>query len=235
MLQHADYQEDPWGRFVRTFLSLSTLMYGGRRSAGREAARLREVHRAFKGVDGQGRRYHALHPEAYAWVHATLVKGAVDAHETFGRPLPPDLLGEYYRELREVGRMLGLSDHHLPADWTAFLAYYDATVADRLEDNQAVRDVLDSVREPAKPSRLLPDRVWRPVASLAGRRAYLITVGTLPVRLRERLGLPWTDEEQRRLRRHARVIRTVMAVVPPPLRCAPALTMARWNTRRVTP
>lgn len=232
VLEHSDYKNDPWGRLVRTFLSLSTLIYGGPSAAKAEADRLREMHRTFRGVDVKGRRYHALNPEAYAWVHATLVKGAVDAHEMFGRPLPSQLLTEYYRELRQVGRLLGLPERHLPPDWPSFLAYYEDKVAERLEENRAVWDVINSVREPAKPTRLLPDLLWRPFALLAGRNAYLVTVGTLPIQVRERLGLPWTSMEQRRLRRYAVLVRCLMAAVPPPLRCAPALTMAYWNSRR---
>jgi uncharacterized protein (DUF2236 family) len=186
-------------------------------------SRLREMHRTIKGVDGQGRRYHALHPEAYAWVHATLVRGAIDAQRLFGEGIPGDELPSYYTDMRRVGLLLGLHEHHLPPDLESFDAYYDAMVRDRLEDNTAVRDVLASVRRPAKPgTKFVPGPLWAPVSWFVGARAYLVTVGTLPVVLRERLGLAWSAEQERQLLRFRRNVRWELAVVEPAL-----LTTAR--------
>ncbi|QHC24453.1 DUF2236 domain-containing protein [Streptomyces sp. GS7] len=52
-----------------------------------------------------------------------------------------------------------------------------------------------------------------------------------PPVLCERLGLRWTDRQQRRLRRFARVVHCLAALVPPP-RIAPAMFLAYRNTRR---
>ncbi|GAB7052844.1 oxygenase MpaB family protein [Catenuloplanes indicus] len=220
VLQHSNYRDEPWQRLVRTYLSLSTVIYGGQRGAEREAARLRRLHETIKGVDDQGRRYHALHPEAYLWVHATLVQGGVDAHRTFGHPLTDAQIAAYYADMRQVGLLLGLREHHLPADWASFRAYYDERVRHRLEDNRAVWDVIDSVRHLKKPLAVIPSFVWRPVGAAAGRLAYLVLVGALPEVLRDRLGLTWSAAQERRLRRFATVVCGTMAVVPPPLRIA---------------
>src|SRR5437763_9032721 len=69
---HSGYRDDPWTRLMRTTASLSVYIYGGPVAARYEADRLRTLHRRFHGVDEAGRRYHALDPHAYAWVHATL-------------------------------------------------------------------------------------------------------------------------------------------------------------------
>lgn len=220
VLQHSNYREEPWQRLVRTYLSLSTVIYGGQRGAERETARLRRLHETIKGVDDQGRRYHALNPEAYLWVHATLVQGGVDAHRTFGRPLTDAQIAEYYADMRQVGLLFGLREHHLPADWASFRAYYDERVLHRLEDNQAVWDVIDSVRHLKKPLAVIPSFVWRPIGAGAGRLAHLVLIGALPEVLRDRLGLTWSPEQERRLRRVATVVRGTMAVIPAPLRIA---------------
>lgn len=49
------------------------MVYGGDQAvaAGR---RVRELHGRFQGVREDGRRYHALAPDAYAWLHATLIQ-----------------------------------------------------------------------------------------------------------------------------------------------------------------
>ncbi|MEW1671926.1 oxygenase MpaB family protein [Streptomyces noursei] len=230
---HSTFRTEPWQRLLRTVGSLGTVIYGGQAAATAEARRLIEVHRRMKGTDARGRRYHALHPEAYHWVHATLVRGPVEALRLFGPGLTAAQTEEYYREMRDVGRVWGLKEHHLPPDWPAFCAYYDRMVAERLELNDAVRDVLAELARPQKPPvRWVPAVLWRPCAALAARYALLVTVGTLPPVLRERFQLPWTARHERRLRRFARVVRCLMAPVPPPLRIAPSLFLAYWHTHR---
>jgi uncharacterized protein (DUF2236 family) len=235
VLQHSHYQDEPWRRLIRTARSLTVVAYGDLPSAVAEAARLREMHSTIKGVDDEGRRYHALHPEAYAWVHATLVRGAVDAQRLFGSGIATRLLPGYYQDMRKVGLLLGLREHHLPADLAAFDAYYDTVVRDRLEDNQAVREVLSTIRNPVRPrTRLVPGFVWRPIASFIGNRAYLVAVGTLPDVLRDRFGLTWSHEQELRLRRFARNVRWGMSVLIPPLFAVARMVAAvrRALTRR---
>jgi uncharacterized protein (DUF2236 family) len=230
VLEHSNFQREPWRRLMRTFLSVSTVIYGGQDAASAEGARLRRLHRTIRGVDDQGRRYRALDPDAYSWVHATLVKGALDAHELFGRGLPAERIPEYYAQMRDVGRLLGLRDRDMPPDWQSFQTYYDDVVASRLEVNQTVWDVIDSVQHPKRPGRV-PDALWRLYAHSSGRRNYHVLVGTLPPSYRAQLGLPWTARDERRLRRYARGVRVFMAMVPPPMRIATGRAAARWNVR----
>jgi uncharacterized protein (DUF2236 family) len=126
---HSNYTEDPWTRLMRTAASLSIYIYGGPAGARFEAARLRELHRAFTGVDTEGRRYSALNPEAYAWVHATLVMVPVDTQRFYGRPMASAELAEYYAQMCDVGRMLGVREQDLPPDWPSFQRYYDDKIA----------------------------------------------------------------------------------------------------------
>ncbi|EFC83397.1 conserved hypothetical protein [Parafrankia sp. EUN1f] len=231
--EHSNFRDDPWGRLLRTLLSLSTVIYGGERGAALEGERLFELHKAMGGVDEKGRRYHALNPEAYAWVHATLVQGALDGHRVFGAGLPAAELDGYYQGMRDIGRMLGIPEQHLPADYPSFRTYYEEKIAARLEDNQAVWDVLESMRVPKKPFRLIPGRLWRPAGAGLGRLCYLVTVGTLPPVLRERLGLTWSKRQQRWLRRFARLVRVLMVFLIPPLRIAGGIVAATWNVRQL--
>lgn len=231
VLEHSNYQREPWRRLVRTAVSLTTVAYDDRAKATAEAARLRAMHRSIKGVDGQGRRYHALHPEAYAWVHATLVRGTIEAQRVFNTGIPDGQLAEFYAQMREVGLVLGLREHHMPPDLDAFDAYYDAVVRDRLADNQAVREVLVTIRHPVRPASV-PRVVWAPIAWLVGSRAYLVTVGMLPDVLRDRLALPWSDRQERRLRRFARHVRWGCTLFFPPLFAAGRLIRSVRAVRR---
>lgn len=231
---HSNFRAEPWPRLIRTLLSLTTVVYGGQEAATAEARRLLRMHAGMKGTDATGRPYRALDPEAYHWVHATLVKGPVDALTVFGKGMPADELEEYYRGMRDVGRVWGLKERHLPPDWPSFLAYYDDMVTHRLEYNASVRDVLAELAHPAKPFRRLPDPLWNPVARLVAHYALLVTVGTLPPVLRERLHLSWSPRQERALRRFARAVRVLTALVPPPLRLTLALVLARRAAGRPT-
>ncbi|MCE7083103.1 oxygenase MpaB family protein [Streptomyces sp. ST2-7A] len=217
---HSDFRADPWGRLLTTLLSLTTVVYGTPEESRAEARRLRRLHAAMTGTDDTGRPYRALDPEAYAWVHATLVMGPVDAMALFGTPLTGERLETYHRELREVGRIWGIADHRLPPDPAAFEARYAETVARRLGDNRAVRDVLEALAHPTPPVRRIPTAPWRALTRPVTRRLTLVTVGTLPPILRERLGLPWTPRDERDLRRLARRVRLLVEPLPGPVRLA---------------
>ena len=62
------------------------LVYGGPENAVSTGRAMRAMHQRIKGIASDGRHYHALEPEAYAWVHATLAETIAGSHARFGRP-----------------------------------------------------------------------------------------------------------------------------------------------------
>jgi uncharacterized protein (DUF2236 family) len=117
---HSVFRTDPWGRLFHSLGSTLTLARGGP-AAVAEATRLREVHRAIRGVDEVGRRCSALHPEAYAWVHVILYERLVTMSRLFGPPIADRT--RLYAEFLELGDALGIRRHHLPADEAAVWPY----------------------------------------------------------------------------------------------------------------
>ncbi|MEV4051550.1 oxygenase MpaB family protein [Amycolatopsis sp. NPDC049688] len=220
---HSDYRSDPWTRLMRTVASLSIYVYGGTAGAQVEAARLRSLHRSFTGSSG-GRRYSALDPAAYAWVHATLVKAPVDAQRFFGVPLSDVELEEYYAQMCGIGRLLGVRERDLPPDWAAFERYYDAMVAG-FGSNPTIETLLETFRTVPKPVAWLPDSWWRAVQ---WGQLFLIRA-TLPPRLRAALGLQWTDADQRRFARFAACVRVAGRPIPAWLRTAPMRWVGKLN------
>ncbi|WP_199430938.1 oxygenase MpaB family protein [Qaidamihabitans albus] len=225
---HSGYQADPWTRLLRTAGSLAIYVYGDPVGARYEADRLWELHKRFTGVDAEGRRYHALDPHAYAWVHATLVMQAVDTQRFFGRPLSRAELDEYYAQLREVGRRLGLRERHLPPDWPAFERYYAAMVTS-FGPNETISTLFETIRTVAKPVRALPDRLWLPLRTRQYELQMFLIAATLPPVLRERLGLRWTARRQRRFERLCCALRVLGAMVPVPLRSAHVRGVGKLN------
>jgi uncharacterized protein (DUF2236 family) len=220
---HSDYTADPWTRLMRTGASLSIYVYGGASGARVEADRLRALHRSFTGFTA-GRRYSALDPLAYAWVHATLVKVPVDAQRFFGRPLSPSELDEYYAQMCDVGRVLGVRERDLPPDWAAFERYYDEMVAG-FTGNPAIDQLFETIRTVRKPVRRLPDSWWR----WHGRIQLFLIRATLPADLRDRLGLQWSPRDQRRFRRFAAAVRIVATPIPAGLRTAHMRWIGKLN------
>jgi uncharacterized protein (DUF2236 family) len=219
--QYSNFQAEPWTRLIRTLMSVNRIVFAPAATAAAESQRLRRLHAAIRGTDDAGRAYHALDPDAYAWVHLTLVHLFVEVQRVFGQPLTTVEVDLLYHEWRDVGRLLHVEERCLPADWAAFQCYFDDVVDHTLERNRAVEDVLASVAHPKKPLSVLPSAAWDPVAGRAGNLSLLFAVGTLPARLRERIGLPWTPQDQARLEQHGRRLRTAFSVVPRPLLTLP--------------
>ena len=213
--EHSDFERDPWGRLLRTLDFVNLLIYGGPDAAARTGRAVREMHKTIKGTAPDGRRYHALEPEAYAWVHATLAEVIVRSHRLFGRRLSPPELEVFYGEWRDVGRLLGVRERDLPGDWAGFRAYIDRMVDERLEDNDVVHAVLRSLDSPqAPPIGALPDGAWRVLALPASRVMHLATVGLLPRALRDKLGLEWSGRERLELKMVGAVTRRATPVMP---------------------
>jgi uncharacterized protein (DUF2236 family) len=149
------------------------------------------MHRGFKGVRSDGKRYSAFEPDAYAWVHATLAQSIVDGHRLFGTALTAAEQIEFWDEWRRVGRLVGVRYRDLPEDWADFRPYFDQTVEQVLENTQAVQDLLYSLSRPSPPPGV-SRRGWKVVAPLLAGQGRLVTTGMLPPVLRERFGLRWT-------------------------------------------
>jgi uncharacterized protein (DUF2236 family) len=213
--EHSSFRSDPWGRLLRTLDFTNVMVYGGPEAAAAMGRRLRAFHRPIRGIRADGRRYHALEPAAYAWVHATLADAIVTGHARFGRPLDVEQRERFWREWRDLGRLLGIREADLPADWTGFRAYVDGMVAGRLEHTTAVDEVLDALAHPAAPPLPAVARpAWQLAAAPLAHLMGLVTVGMLPPVLRERFGVRSTTAQQLQLRLLGQVMRATTPVLP---------------------
>lgn len=203
---HSVFRTDPWGRLAHSMASTMTLVRGGPAAAA-EGTRLRAVHRDITGVDERGRRYSALHPGGYAWVHLILFERLVTMRRVFGRALTAPERAALYAEMVDLGLAMGIRRHHMPVDEPAFWPYLARTVETVLEDHPTVHAFLDVLRTSPVPHPLWPaalGRWWPVVGRGIGGFSHFLAVATLPGALRTLLGLPWTDADERRLARLAR-------------------------------
>ncbi len=217
--EHSDFRADPWGRLLRTLDYSYVMTYGGPALAGEMGKRIREMHKHIKGVRPDGERYHALEPEAYAWVHATLAHSIVRGSELLGSPIPDSEIEEFYADWRRGGRLIGVRERDLPESWAEFGDYFERMVSERLERTAAVDEVLESLESPARPPiPFLPDGAWRIARIPAMHQTSLITGGLLSPLLRDRFGIHWTRAKEAQLRALAAASRAATPLLPRSLR-----------------
>lgn len=217
--EHSSYAQDPWRRLFRTLDFTNALIYAEPPVAAEVARRVRARHRQIKGVMPDGSRYHALAPDAYAWVWASLFLSLTAAHDRFGSRLAGAQRDELWREWRGLGRLLGIRERDLPPGLAGFEDYCDGVLSDVLEDNQTVHAVLESLRHPAEPP--LPRYVqpaWRIGRLPSAHTIGLATVGMLSPALRERFGLRWTLPQELELRALCAASRAATPLMPGRLR-----------------
>ena len=93
-------------------------------------------------------------------------------------------LERFYAEYRALGRLVGVREHDLPADWLGYREYFRATCEQQLVRTASVDRVIRSVNSPAAPPVPLPSWAWR-VASVPPQRAlWLGGIGLTGVELR---------------------------------------------------
>jgi uncharacterized protein (DUF2236 family) len=210
---YSDFEHHPWERLLRTLDYVNLLVYGGPEAA-RAGRRLRELHKQFRGVREDGRRYHALEPEAYAWVHGTLIAAYVHGHAQFGRPMSRDQVERFYAEYRGLGQLIGVRARDLPSDWEGFTAYFDRVTSTELVRTSSVDRVLRSVGQSAPAPVPLPDPLWRAARVPAGRMLWLGGVGLMDPGLRRRLGIRFTAVDQAAFRALGALSRATEPVLP---------------------
>jgi len=224
---YSDFERRPWDRLLRTIDYVSLLVYGGA-GAAPAGRRLRDLHKRFKGIRSDGERYNALEPDAYAWVHATLIQTYVAGHAHFGSPMRGDELERFYEEYRRLGRLIGVRERDLPASWTGFCEYFERTAEEELIRTQSVDTVLAAIRRAPPPPVPVPDLVWRAIRLTASDALWLGGVGLLAPALRERLGVRWSRADEARFRALGAVSRSLTPVMPQRLKVTGPAQL-RWR------
>jgi uncharacterized protein (DUF2236 family) len=216
--QYSGFIDDPWNRLFRTLDYVHGSIYGGPELAWSIGQRVRTIHQSIKGVKDDGERYHALEPDAYAWVHATLAAAFVYGSETFATPLRPGERQDFWEEWLRLGRLIGVRDRDLPARWTDFDAYFDDVVETRLVDNPTVHLVLKSLMQPAAaPIPGMPEWAWKAISRPMSAHMRIGTLGMLGPRLRAILDLDWTPRDERAFRTIAAASRAATPAIRGPL------------------
>jgi uncharacterized protein (DUF2236 family) len=200
----SDYRRNPWQRLYRTLDTTLKIAFGDPAVSSGASERLRRVHERVAGEDDRGRPYRALDPELLLWVQATLIDTSLTMYERYVGALGARERDAYYEEMKALGEAYSIPRETMPADHTAFRRYYGEVLAERLRVTETTRDVADAVLRPE-----LPRVAWPALEPLR-----LVTVGTLPLGIREDLGLEWGPGRERLLAGSQGAIRRLMPLLP---------------------
>jgi uncharacterized protein (DUF2236 family) len=224
--QQSVYKDDPYGRLWRTVMSVIRQVFGGYKTA-EEGLRLIELHAPIRGVDDQGRRYSALDPAAYVWVHATMFEAWRLFLREYGPGLSEDHEQQLFDEWRRVGLLIGCKERLVPATIDEFDAYFDGMLP-TLEDNAVVQDLLyNGPKAPVFLPQFALDQISKPL--LRWQRSFVAE--TLPGDLAQRFGLQQTSTTAKHARRLGTLSRR-LGYLPAILRRSPLAIYAMWRTGR---
>ncbi|MGB3055410.1 MAG: oxygenase MpaB family protein [Acidimicrobiales bacterium] len=200
---HSDFFSDPYDRIFRSIPYIWGSIFAPDDVEGdRRGREIRDFHPDIKGVDAEGRRYHALDPDTYWWAHATFTWEFFRARELyFPWPLNRAQRNQMYAESVTWYRRYGVSERPVPATYDAFLARFDEICRHELELTPAVQWVLDPSANPATGAQRIS--LPGPFTALSGfatdRMSDLLRVtvyGNLPDVVRRRFDMRWTHQDR---------------------------------------
>ena len=207
--EHSNFFDDPYDRIFRSIPYIWGSIFSEGDEADRRGRQIRDFHPDIKGVDDQGRRYHALDPEVFWWAHATFTWEFFRAHDLYfpGR-LSAAQREQLYAESVTWYRRYGVSDRVVPATLHDFWARFHDVCEHELERTPAVSWVLDPSTNPGPgPSRTvslpgplsmldgLATGLLRDVGSDVTR---LLVLGCMPDIVRRRFDLSWSHLDRAR-------------------------------------
>jgi uncharacterized protein (DUF2236 family) len=181
--------------------------------------------------ESSGKQISALNPDAYQWVIATgYIVNAQSGPLLIGRDFTDAEKEELLRDNIRLARLLHVPMAGYPRSHEEFAEYFERQVG-KLEGTPEAKRLIEELRTgqtdlpPEIPAALRPLILFamRPFFRLN----YLSIVGLLDPRLREKLGVGWSDGEQRELERWYTLIRTAYRILPDRLTYFPLAYHAR--------
>jgi uncharacterized protein (DUF2236 family) len=204
---HSVWFEETLARLQRSIPPIFNTVYGADgRAAGHE---VRDFHKHIKGKLPDGSPYSALNPSTYYWAHATFVEHVIVAADTFVRRLTEEEKEQIFAESITWFERYGVSATGTPQTWAEFRDYWDHALAERLVAHRtAAYGVGYTTKGWPRPGRVHP-ALWFLVRRPVNTVSSFLTIGGLPPRAREILGLPWDARKERRYQRFAATCRAL--------------------------
>jgi uncharacterized protein (DUF2236 family) len=207
----------PFERLARTAKVQETVFLGTREEADAALEKVRRVHETIAGTLPEaagahpaGAAYSAFDPELMLWTLAVIADSGRAMYETMVRPLSPGEREDLWQDYVRFGELFGLARGEVPASHREFAAWWEERLAS--PDLQATAHGLE----------MAPLVAFRQPVPAAARgnlaiQNHLIK-GTLPPRVRDIFGIPWTGAHEASFRALATTHRRARRLFPRRLR-----------------
>jgi uncharacterized protein (DUF2236 family) len=204
---HSVWFAETLARLQRSIPPIFQTVYGADPVA--SGHQVRDFHRPIKGRLPDGSTYSALSPETFYWAHACFVEHLITAADTFVRRLTRAEKERLFAESITWFERYGVSARGTPRSYAEFEDYVEEALARRLVAHRtAAYGVGYATKGWPRPERV-PRALWWLVGRPVDAVSSFLTIGGMPERGREILGLPWDRVRERRYQRFARVCRSL--------------------------
>lgn len=195
----------PYKRTRTTLTYLVVALRGSEEERGAYRKAVNRSHAQVRSGPDSPVRYDAFDPKLQLWVAACLYRGVEDTYEAFLGELDAATRDELYADAAALGTTLQVPEDLWPPDRERFEDYWQASL-EKVEIDDTVRRYLTDLVE----LRF----AHQPVRSLVRPFHRFMTIGFLPPRFREEMGLRWSPRQQRRFTRTTRAIGEVVRRLP---------------------
>lgn len=217
---HTRAPERMFQRLAHTGKFFETVFFGSRADADRVLATVRRMHDSVHGrlptaagPFAAGTPYSALDPGLMLWTIAVAADSALFFYELLVGGLSDAERDSFWSDYVTFGELFGMPRSTAPDSWAQFRAYFDERVAGadaHLTDEARYSGEAILFRIPVSTSR-------RPAMAVHN----VIMLGSLPPRVRELYGLPWTAVHAAAFRAAVGALRAPRPLVPARLRRGP--------------
>jgi uncharacterized protein (DUF2236 family) len=207
----------PWQRLVHTANVFETVFFGNRAEADQALADVAKLHERVKGTMReeagpwpQGTPYSAWDPELMLWTVAVIADSGEVLYDTFVRRLSEEERKDLWQDYLLFGELFGMPRAGAPQSWGEFREYWQGMLGgDRLHLTPEARAMGQTIAfEIPMPLYLHPVR----------RLHNLLLLGTVPGRIRDMYGFPWSRSQQAIFNALALGMRRSRPLAPKPVR-----------------
>jgi len=215
VFDHSGFRGTPYAaasRLYHTVHAMLSLTFGDEAARQRTIDGIRAIHRRVNGVLPEtigpyeaGTRYSAEDPSLVLWVHATLIESVLMVYEKLVAPLTEAERDEYCQEAFPIALALAAREEEVPRTWKDLRCYLEGMYASRaIAVGTQGRELAGAV--------LSPSGGWLVAPATWINRT--ITVGLLPLQVREQYGMTWAPRQDRTVARLIAFLRTTRRVLP---------------------
>jgi uncharacterized protein (DUF2236 family) len=221
--EHSYAKETPFRRLVHTGNAFEQIYFGSRAEADRVLAYVARLHELVQGVLPEdagvtpaGTPYSAFDPSLMLWTVAVIADSAQRFFELFVRPLSSAECDALWQDYRRFAELFGMPLADAPGSYLEFREYWDAELAG---------EELFLTEEARYLGYATAFEIPLPAIHQPGKRIHdLLMLGSLPPRIRELYGLPFSAAQETAFRAAAAWARASR-------RATPGILARGWNTR----